>query len=280
MLKRTITSVVLIPVAFYLILYPGGLPFAVAIGIITVLGVLEFYGGVRKLGARPVEWAGVAASALFVVSMRTYQRSTIGAVLPAVITGLLIISFVVELLRKHRAPVVNVGATVFGAVYVGWLLSHLVVLRGLHGSLTIRGWDVEAGAAFVLYVFLCTWASDTGAFFIGRAYGRTKIAPKLSPNKTVEGAVAAVICTTLAAVVLGLVLNIPSGHALLLGLIFGVLSQLGDLSESAIKREIGVKDFGVIVPGHGGILDRFDSMLFTGPAAYYYVTLFLAHWPR
>lgn len=279
MFKRIITSAVGIPLAFILILYPGGVPFAAAMCVVTVLGVLEFYGGVRKVGARPVEWAGVAASALFVVSMRTFQHGKIGAVLPALLTGLIVVSLMVELIRKKRSPVVNVGATVFGAVYVGWLLSHVVVLRSLPGSLDIWGQHVQAGAAFVLYIFLCTWASDSGAYFVGRSYGRTKYAPKLSPNKTVEGSIAAVVCTVLASAIFGWVIHLPYGHALTLGIIFGIVAQIGDLSESAIKRELGIKDFGVIVPGHGGVLDRFDSMLFTGPAAYYYATLFLHNWP-
>lgn len=280
MLKRILTSVVGIPLAFVVILWPyrNGLVFAVVMCVVTALGTLEFYGGVRKIGARPIEWAGAIASVLFVASMRTYHDATI-AVLPAVLTGLLVTCLVVEILRRQRAPIVNVGATVFGAVYVGWLLSYIVVLRGLPGTLNIWGQQVQAGAAFVLYIFLCTWASDTGAYFIGRSYGRTKIAPKLSPNKTVEGCVAAMVSTVLASALFGWVIGLPYGHALLLGAIFGVVAQLGDLSESAIKREIGIKDFGVMFPGHGGILDRFDSMLFTGPAAYYYITLLVKHWP-
>jgi phosphatidate cytidylyltransferase len=246
---------------------------------------MEFYSGVRKTGARPIEWAGLLAVALFVVSMRTYERSTIGAVFPAVLTSLLILSFLNELLRARRAPLVNVGATVFGAIYVGWLISHLVVLRGigehegLRPHVLVGSFETTAGAWLVMYAFLCTWACDTGAYFIGKFYGKTRLAPKLSPNKTVEGSVAGVVSSILVAVIVGVIIKLPQGHALALGAIFGLLSQLGDLSESAIKREIGVKDFGTIVPGHGGILDRFDSLLFTGPAAYYYAVLFLQGWP-
>jgi phosphatidate cytidylyltransferase len=240
---------------------------------------MEFYSGVRKTGARPIEWAGLLAVAMFVVSARTYERSTIGAVFPAVLTSLLILSFLNELLRARRAPLVNVGTTVFGAIYVGWLISHLVVLRGITGEVMVGSRETTAGACLVMYAFLCTWACDTGAYFIGKFYGKTKLAPKLSPNKTVEGSVAGVVCAILIAAIAGVVIKLPPGHALALGAIFGVLSQLGDLSESAIKREIGIKDFGAIVPGHGGILDRFDSLLFTGPAAYYYAVLFLQNWP-
>jgi len=285
MVARILTGVIGIPIAVLLIFWPGGLPFAIAIGIVSVLGAMEFYSGVRKTGARPIEWAGLLAVALFVVSMRTYERSTIGAVFPAVLTSLLILSFLNELLRARRAPLVNVGATVFGAIYVGWLISHLVVLRGigehegLRPHVLVGSFETTAGAWLVMYAFLCTWACDTGAYFIGKFYGKTRLAPKLSPNKTVEGSVAGVVSSILVAVIVGVIIKLPQGHALALGAIFGLLSQLGDLSESAIKREIGVKDFGSIVPGHGGILDRFDSLLFTGPAAYYYAVLFLQGWP-
>ena len=279
MLARVLTGVILIPIAVLLIFWPKGLPFAVAIGVVSILGAIEFYGGVRKTGARPVVWAGLAAVAMFVVSMRTYEPSTIGAVFPAVLTSLLILSFLNELLRTRRAPLVNVGATVFGAIYVGWLISHLVVLRGFDGVVRVGSFESTKGAWLVMYAFLCTWACDTGAYFIGRFYGRTKLAPKLSPSKTAEGSVGGVVCSVLVAVIVGVVIKLPQAHALALGAIFGVLSQLGDLSESAIKREIGIKDFGTIVPGHGGVLDRFDSLLFTGPAAYYYAVLFLQSWP-
>jgi phosphatidate cytidylyltransferase len=279
MITRTITALVGIAIAVVLVFWPGGLPFAIAIGLISVGGVMEFYRGVRRIGVRPVEWAGILATILFVTSMRTYERVTIGSVFPATLTLLLILSFLVELIRKKRAPLVNVGVTVFGAIYVGWLISHLVVLRELHGDVTVYGYTNTVGAWLVMYTFVCTWACDTGAYFIGRYYGRTRIAAKLSPNKTLEGAVGGLVCAVLIAAIAGLVIKLPPQHALALGVIFGVASQLGDFSESAIKRELTVKDFGTVVPGHGGILDRFDSLLFTGPLAYYYILRFLAHWP-
>jgi len=279
MLVRVLTAVVGLPLVIFLILYPGGLPFAVAIGIVSVVGALEFYGGVRRNGVRPVEWAGLLAVALFVVAARTYQRSTIGSIFPAVLTLLLVLSFVVELIRKDRSPLANVGATVFGAVYVGWLMSHLVTLRGIEGqSITVWSHSEAPGAWLVMLTFFGTWACDTGAYFIGRAYGRTKLAPRLSPNKTIEGAVGGLVCSVLLTVIVGTVVKLPPQHSLALGAMFGVLTQLGDLSESAIKRDVGIKDFGAIVPGHGGILDRFDSILFTGPMAYYYAVLFLRSW--
>jgi phosphatidate cytidylyltransferase len=299
MLVRILTGVVGVPLAVVLIFFPGGLPFAVAMGAISVLGAMEFYRGVRKIGARPVEWAGLAAVLFFVVSATTFRYSdgtTVGAVFPTVLTLLLIASFCVEMVRTERAPILNVGTTVFGAIYVGWLISHLVVLRGvvlgpipdtsmLHQAppaptVTVGSYHPEVGACLVMLAFVCTWACDTCAYFFGRAFGKTKIAPKLSPNKTIEGSIAGLVGTMVVAMLAGWVIDLPWYHGLALGAMFGVLSQLGDLSESSIKRELDMKDFGTIVPGHGGILDRFDSLLFTGPAAYYYAMLFLQHWPR
>jgi len=269
-----------IPLAVFLIFYPGGLPFAWAMGLVSILGALEFYNGVRRTGARPVAWVGLIAVALFVVSARTYEPSRISSIFPAVLTLLLVVSFCVELARQNRAPIANLGATVFGAIYVGWLIMHLVVLRGTQGEVVVSGYEHEAGAWLVMMTFLCTWAGDTSAFLIGKHYGKTRIAPKLSPNKTVEGSVAGLIGALLVAIIVGMVIQLPVQHAFAMGVLFGVLFQLGDLSESAIKRELGIKDSGAIVPGHGGILDRFDSLLFTGPAAYYYTVLFLNHWPK
>ena len=278
MVARILTALVGIPLAVVLVFW-GGLPFAAAMGLVSALGALEFYGNVRKLGMRPVEWAGLASVVLLAVIARSYERSTIGSLFPAVLTLLLILSFCVELLRKERSPIANVGSTVFGAIYVGWLISHLVAMRQIDRPIDVCSYHTEVGAVLVMFTFLCTWACDTGAYFLGRAYGKNKLAPKLSPNKTIEGAVGGLVCSVLVAMVVGMVIKLPQQHALALGAICGLLTQLGDLSESAIKRELGIKDFGTLVPGHGGVLDRFDSLLFTGPAVFYYAVIFLSKWP-
>lgn len=275
-LVRILSAAVMIPLSVVLIFWPGGMPFAVAIGIISIWGTHEYYKGVRMLGARPVELIGLLAVAMFVVSALNYKPSNIGAVFPAVLTLLLIVSFCVELARKDRAPLVNVGATIFGAIYVGWLIMHLVVLRGTSGTITVSNYQRDAGAWLVMMAFICTWACDTGAYFIGKFFGKTKIAPNLSPNKTLEGSLGGLGGALISSMIVGTVIHLPWYHSLALGVLMGVLSQLGDLSESAIKREVGVKDFGHVMPGHGGVLDRMDSMLFTGPAMYYYVVLFLS----
>jgi phosphatidate cytidylyltransferase len=127
----------------------------------------------------------------------------------------------------------------------------------------------------VLLVVFATWACDTGAFFTGRAVGRHKLAPEISPGKTVEGAIGGWLCALAMALLVGGFLRLDLRIAASLGAMIGVLSQVGDLCESAIKRDLGIKDFSGLLPGHGGILDRFDSLLMTAPLVYYVLAL----WP-
>jgi phosphatidate cytidylyltransferase len=116
---------------------------------------------------------------------------------------------------------------------------------------------------------------DAGAYFVGRTWGRRKLAPRLSPHKTVEGAVGAFIVALVVTVGFGLWFRLPAGHLVALGALFGVAGQVGDLGKSVFKRQAGAKDYGSIIPGHGGVLDRFDSLLFCAPVAYYYLYLLL-----
>ena len=125
----------------------------------------------------------------------------------------------------------------------------------------------------MLYISVCVWSCDTFAFLIGRKFGTRKLAPRLSPNKTVEGSMGGMIGAMLTGMAFGHWIHVPLLHGLIVGAIAGVFGQLGDLLESAMKREVNVKDFGDIMPGHGGVLDRFDSLIFAAPLAYLYLRL-------
>ena len=154
-----------------------------------------------------------------------------------------------------------------GPVYLGFLLGHVLVLRGLDGGI---------GRDLVLFALLVTFATDTGAFLIGKAIGRHPMYPQVSPNKTWEGAVGGFCLAMIVAAVLPLLLELGLFHwqLLVVGATVGVVSQIGDLLESKLKRISGVKDAGGIIPGHGGILDRLDSLVFSLPAVYYLVSLY------
>lgn len=281
MLTRVLTGVVGIPIAVILVFWRvrDALPFTIAVAVFALLGTLEFYGVTRRKGARPVEWAGLAAVVLIIWAARSEQLRGSGVLVPGVFTLLLVLSFAVELIRQNRSPVTNVGATLLGAAYVGWLFAHLILLRDMPGRLTVAGRASDAGAWLVMLVLASTWTCDTVAYFIGKHYGTRKLAPSLSPGKTVEGSVAGFVGALLMAVIVGTIIGLPAQHSLALGVIFGIAAQVGDLWESAVKRESGVKDSGRIIPGHGGVLDRFDALLLTAPAAYYYAALLLGNWP-
>ncbi len=277
MVARIVSGIVGIPLLVLLVFIEQGLPFILGVGVISIVGLLEFYRGIRKTGARPQVWLGLVSAFLFLFAARQGLRS-LEFELPAVLTLLVIASLTVELARKDRAPIKNLGATFLGAVYVGWLFSYLVALRSLSGSvqLDIPGpRSLPLGAWLVLYVVFAAWAADTGGYFIGRKYGRHKLAPVLSPGKSWEGLGAAIVSSILMSALMGGLIGWPWWQSVLVGIGISLFGLIGDLAESSMKRDIGIKDFGTVLPGHGGILDRFDSLLFAAPLFYYYVTTFV-----
>ena len=151
-----------------------------------------------------------------------------------------------------------------GILYTGWLLSYLVALRG-----------VDNGRNWVLLALFATFASDTAAFFIGRAWGRIKLEPSISPAKTWEGSIAGIIGAIIVSCLFTLAtpfqIDMALWQAIILGLLVSIFGQLGDLVESLFKRNMGVKDSGKLIPGHGGLLDRMDSVVFAGVLVYYYM---------
>jgi len=187
--------------------------------------------------------------------------------LPIAITGTMLVSLICLLLRPSKEKAFHDWAwTIVGALYVGWMLSYWLNLRGL-----------EDGRNWVYLAMLTTFANDTGAFFIGRARGKHKLAPAISPAKTWEGAIGGLISAILGAIVITIILNLISPfifqywQIMLLGFLVSLFAQLGDLVESLLKRSMGVKESGNLLPGHGGVLDRFDSLIFVGAVVYYYV---------
>jgi phosphatidate cytidylyltransferase len=283
--QRIAATAVGLPILVLLLFLGNGGVFALAVALVGVLGVQEFYRSVAsQTSARPAAPFGWATVALAVSAAWAYTQGLSPFWIAPVFTALVLAALAAQLLRPERAPVRDLGATALGAVYVGVLLPHLILLRGFeYGEPAFFfNWH-SIGARLVLFTFLVTWAADTGAYFTGRAIGRHRLCPTLSPGKTVEGFLGGIAAAMLVGVLLSHVLLQPvmplllwesrlvaSLHGASLGLIFGLLGAVGDLSKSAMKRELKVKDFGAIIPGHGGVLDRFDSLLFVAPVAYYH----------
>jgi len=251
------------------------LAFAVAVGLISVLGAQELYRGVRRQGGEPNDILGFIACIIFQYAAWARGGERFVSYLPAVLILLLLTALLADLPKQKPKPIINVGSTLLGVVYVGWLSSYFTLMRsssvtGLHvpGYTTTAEW-------LTFFVAATTWFSDAGGLFVGRALGRRKLAPEISPAKTIEGAIGGLLCAIGMGVGLGNMLHLPIIHAVILASICAVSGLLGDLAESAFKREVNVKDFGTVLPGHGGVLDRIDSLLFSAPLAYYYVVFVL-----
>ena len=253
---RVLSAVIGIPLAALAVFAWGGDLLAPLVGIFALVGLHEFYSGARRMGAKPHDWLGRGACVLLIAYARIDPNLHDAPIVAIALLFLLLVALIIELVRPDRAPVRNISATALGVLYVGWLFSYVVLLR-------------DFGPWPLAFVLLGVWTCDTGAFLAGKLFGRHKLAPSVSPAKTIEGMIGGLIASTAVALATGGWLGIPMWQRAVLGLTIGVFCVLGDLCESAMKREIGIKDFGSMIPGHGGVLDRFDGLLFAAPVIYY-----------
>lgn len=257
-------------------MYFGGWALAVMLSGVAALAAREFYNLSSDPGARPFGWLGIPASLLLVVlaAVETdFRRWSDHAFALLLVLGLASFAAAVFDKRVQRA-LLSSAATVSGALYTGGTLSFGIFIRSLPEVRGTSPAQPSEGFILLLLPVLVTWASDTCAYFAGKTLGRRRLAPHVSPGKTVEGSVAGLIGAVVMGFALGFLLDdypnfpiVPATGALI-GLLLGVAGQLGDLAESRLKREAGVKDSGSILPGHGGMLDRFDALFFTIPLAY------------
>ncbi len=180
-------------------------------------------------------------------------------------------SFMWVLFRGRQPYIANVATTLLGMVYCGWFPLHLIFLRDLSCD------KFDSGLGFVVLMFTSILLTDVGCYYIGTKFGKNKLAPVISPNKTIEGSIGGAFFAVIGAMVIGLYLGVQWYIALFAGIICTVFAQIGDLSESLIKRDAGVKDSGTSLPGHGGFLDRTDSFILTIPIMYYFCKCFIFH---
>jgi phosphatidate cytidylyltransferase len=250
---RVLVAIIGIPIGLAAVILGGYYLFGLVV-VLAVLGLHEYYTIVRPY--RPnllvgfLAGLGVLAGAFFM---------GLEGIL-AGLAALVILTFFWSLFGELGAHLVGrMAVTGFGVLWVAVGFAYLLLLRAL-----------EQGLTLTILVMACTMLSDTFAYFVGRAMGRHRMAPRISPNKSVEGAIGGLVGAVVAALVVKIYSPwLPAMEAVILGLIIGVVGQWGDLFESAFKRDFRVKDSGRILPGHGGILDRFDSILFAGFVAYW-----------
>jgi len=287
--QRVVFGVIAAPLAIAILLY-GEWPLAALLAVLSALGAWEFYRIARASGLAPFDDLGTAISGLIplVVHARFLglydPNGRLGPLSLIVLVLLALLALSIWMRGVAGKPVGAVAATVFGIAYTGGMLSfgygirrHAYASAPAALSLAGRSFTIAAGGLLLLLPVLVTWASDIGAYAVGRTMGKHKLIPSVSPGKTVEGAIGGLLASMLVAAVYTRYVLHPSAHltfrmtpagVLVFGALVSVAAQVGDLAESLLKREAGLKDSSQIIPGHGGILDRFDSLLFVLPVSY------------
>jgi phosphatidate cytidylyltransferase len=273
-MKRILTAAVAVPILLFAVWSDSPYFFVGLTAVAIVIGVHEFYSLASRLGNNVVVVLGYPAALLLLVAfVKDRPAWALGT-----ITALTLLSLAISITRSSRvsAATGSVAATVFGVVYAGLLPAYLAGVRMIPDTLLSPAIPRLAPKLLTTF-FAMVMMTDTGAYYTGRTLGRHKLAPRVSPGKTIEGSIGGFV----AAVTSGLICRaiffpeLRVSHALALGATMGIVSQIGDLAESLLKRSANVKDSGTIFPGHGGMLDRIDSLLFCAPVLYYYAILIL-----
>ena len=258
MKTRVISGLVMIPLLA--ILYFGGYVLTAACFVIGIMGVREFYNGFRKLDVKPsLGIACAAAAALYAINLtgaryEWYMLWFFGVVLVSLL----------YLFNIENRKLEDAMATITGIFYVVFFSFHVTLV------------DQTEYSSMVWLIVITAFGTDVMAYFSGYLLGKHKLCPKISPKKTIEGSIGGILGSVILSGIFGyFVMPDLLVHCLIIGVLGGIVSQFGDLTASIFKRKMGIKDYGNLIPGHGGILDRFDSVLFTGPMVYYYIVLIM-----
>ncbi len=259
--KRIISAAILIPLTLGILLYGSSELFLVLIVAVALGGFYEYFHLIRNMGIEGFPLTGGVLCVLFLLCF--YLNDYFLLWLFLAIFSLFITW--INSFKSTRDGLDPLGYTFFGVVFVAGLMGYFLLIR-----------DQPQGPQIILFLFLIIWLSDTAAFFVGKTLGATALVPNISPGKTVEGAIGGIGGSLLAGILSNLwfLKGISITHCLIMSLLCGIIGQIGDIAESLLKRSAGVKDSGTLIPGHGGILDRLDSLMFAGPALYCYQKLF------
>lgn len=253
---RILSAVALIPAVAWVV-YAGDGWLLAALAVAGALAGGEFYRMMRQGGFQPATIIGL--SLLLLLLLDAY-RPEWGLARPIIVLSI-ILSFAWHLFQKDdAAPAASWALTVAGGLYLGWFLGHFLLLRAQ-----------PDGLAWTAIAFLTTWISDTGAYFVGLAIGRHKLWPRISPKKTWEGSIGGLVTGVIGTTAIAWLTGLPLVHGAAVGALVPIITPFGDFAISMMKRQVGVKDSSHLIPGHGGMLDRLDSLLFSAVVVYYYV---------
>lgn len=258
--NRYIGALIVAP--FLIFLFLGGIYLKYGVMVLSLLGMHEFYKVIREKNINAISSAGYLLCLIYYITLgKDVNYKLIFFML--VITVFIIMCIPVLDIKYNF---IDISTTVLVFLYVGIFFSFIVLVN-----------NKVSGNYLVWIIFICSWLCDTAAYYTGMAFGKRKLCPAVSPKKTVEGSIGGVLGSAIASGLFGFIINskgmyIPIYHFFIIGIACGVFCQFGDLAASSIKRHVGVKDYSNLIPGHGGILDRFDSILFASVVVYYYLT--------
>ena len=262
LIKRIISAIILL--CILVITISVDWLFGLLVTGFSIIGLYEFFTMLEKKGVNIYKYFGIAMGAIIPLSIVSRFELTSNWELLFIVLALLFLIIMQFRRRENSGVIVDISTTIFGILYISWFLSFMIKIRYLTG-----------GIGLILAVIFITKLGDIGAYFIGSRFGRIPLIPHISPKKTVEGAAGGLIFSLLGAFISKPFLNVPYLHLIFIGISLGILAQLGDLSESLMKRDCQVKDSGQVLPGMGGVLDFIDSLLFTAPAFYFYMSIIL-----
>ncbi len=270
---RLLTGLVMGTIALWCLLY-GGIALLCLIAVVVFLGSKEYVQILQNKGFYPSLKVILYSDIIFAL-LAYFNRFDLIAI---AITLCSIGAFMWVLFRGRQPYIANVATTILGFVYGGWFPLHLLLLRGLNAE-NYQGFlklNIQNdGLGYVLLLFMIVVLTDTGGYYFGKHFGKHKLSPIISPQKTVEGSIGGAICAIIGSLIIGYFIHLGFYHSLIIGLLCTTFAQIGDLCESMIKRDAGVKDSGNTLPGHGGFLDRTDSYILTIPVMFYYLKYFV-----
>lgn len=244
---------------FIIFVFLGGMPLKIFTLALSIMGMYEFYKALKEKNFKPINLIG------YIILVAYYLSDNDFKILMSIVILATIICLVIPVFDLE-VTFIDVALTLLGFLYIGVFFSFIPLVEAKTN-----------GEFYVWLIFIGSWITDSAAFYAGKFFGKNKLCPAVSPKKTVEGSIGGLIGSAVVCGVFGFIANnftdvISVYHFVIIGVLCGAISQLGDLVASSIKRYVGIKDYANIIPGHGGILDRFDSILFSGLVIFYYLT--------
>jgi len=266
LLTRVVIAFIFGPLIIYITLL-GKLPFLILVEILIILGLWEFVYLTRLKNFQIPKWILLPLGVFMGISVYLWGERTFILFL---LSAFYLTAFIFVVKGRMQGAIADLSSAVFALLYVAGLFSFLILLREMPHQL---GLDYKIGGLWIVYLLACIWTCDTFAYFIGAPLGKHKLSPSVSPKKTVEGFVGGILGAVAVAFFSYYVFFRSAGleHLLIISIFVSFIGQVGDLTESLFKRDAEIKDISHIIPGHGGILDRFDSLLFVSPVVYYYL---------